>query len=150
MSIADQRTAQSFPYPRSAVFEAFQRAIGLCGYEIQSADEAIGRLTAKAGMSALSFGENLVIRVDGDDARAEVTIESSLRFGANVTAAHRHHKNFDALITKASEILRDPLAVEKQVLEKKEMQKKEESSVLTLAALGVVVLLIVLFLKFGT
>lgn len=107
MSISSQSTTQSFPYPANRVFGAFREAVGLCGMKLQSADETIGRISAKAGMSLFSWGEAVSIRVESrEDGTTAVSMESALKFGANLAGAHRHTKNFESLISKASEILR--------------------------------------------
>jgi len=150
MGIASQSTSQRFPHSVEEVYQAFLRAVELCGFEIDSQDEALGRITAKAGMSTLSFGERLVIRVESDPSGANAVLESSLKIGANLSGAHRHAKNFDALIKQASELLKDPAAVDARLEREKKIEQEESSSVLTLAFLGLVILAIVLFLKFGT
>lgn len=107
MSLSNQSTSQIFPFAPGQVFQAFVQATEKCGMKLQSADETIGRITAKVGMSLFSWGEQVSIRVeDAGNGSSRVVLESALKFGANISGAHRHAKNFEALIAKASDILK--------------------------------------------
>lgn len=63
MSVSSQSTSQLFPFAPDQVFRAFTEAVSLCGIELQSADETLGRISAKAGMSLFSWGEQVSIRI---------------------------------------------------------------------------------------
>lgn len=107
MSVSSQSTSQLFPYAPDQVFRAFVEAVSLCGMELQSDDETLGRISAKAGMSLFSWGEQVSIRIeDAGSGSSKATLESALKFGLNLSGAHRHAKNFEALISKASEVLK--------------------------------------------
>lgn len=103
MGFASQSTQQKFPFPYEKVFDGLLVAIPSCGMSVKSSDKVIGRITASAGISLLSWGENVAIRVEKiDDSSTLVSIESSLKLGMNVAGAHRHQKNFDKIIAELS------------------------------------------------
>lgn len=107
MSFASQGTQQKFPFTYNQVFEALLEAIPECGMDVKSSDKVIGRITASAGISLLSWGENIAIVIEKVSAKSTlVAIESSLKVGFNYGGAHRHQKNFDKIIMKTSEILK--------------------------------------------
>lgn len=108
MSIASQATQQKFPFSYEAVFAGLVDAIANSGMSIKSQDKVIGRVTASAGMSLMSWGENLTIIVEKIDENSTIVgIESSLKFGANLAGAHRHQKNFNRIISSLSSILQE-------------------------------------------
>lgn len=103
MSIASQSTQQKFPFGFDDVFAGVIEVIPETGMKLKSQDKVIGRITASTGMSVFSWGENLIIVVEAvADQVTLVGIESALKFGANLAGAHRHQKNFNALIEKLS------------------------------------------------
>jgi hypothetical protein len=108
MSIASQATQQKFPFGYDAVFDGLVEVIPQLGLNIKSHDKPIGRLTASAGMSMFSWGENLTVVVEKiDENNTLVAIESALKFGANLGGAHRHQKNFNMIISRLSQHLQD-------------------------------------------
>ena len=103
MSIASQATQQKFPFNHDQVFDGLVRVIPQTGLSLKSEDKVIGRITASAGMSLFSWGENLTIIIEKVDEKSTlVAIESSLKLGANITGAHRHQKNFEKIIEALS------------------------------------------------
>jgi len=107
MSFASQGTQQKFPYSYNEVFKALLEAIPECGMDVKSSDKVIGRITASAGISLLSWGENIAIVVEKISAKSTlVAIESSLKVGFNYGGAHRHQKNFDKIIMQTSMLLK--------------------------------------------
>lgn len=106
MSFASQTTQQKFPFNYDDVFDVLTMSIQNAGMTVNSKDKIIGRITASAGMSLFSWGENLTIIVEKiDDNSTIVGIESSLKFGANLTGAHRHQNNFNKIIATLSKNL---------------------------------------------
>ena len=103
MSLSSESSKQKFPFPYDAVFDGLVSVIPQAGFKLKSKDKVIGRITASAGASLFSWGENLAIIVERiDDRTTVVGIESSLKIGFNLAGAHRHAKNFDKLIAVLS------------------------------------------------
>jgi hypothetical protein len=103
MSIASQSTRQKFPYSYDSVFDGLLKILPAVEMKVKTADKVIGRITASAGMSLLSWGENVSIVVERDgDLSTIVGIDSSLKMGTNIAGAHRHQKNFDKIIFELS------------------------------------------------
>jgi hypothetical protein len=103
MSLSSQSTQQKLPFPYDAVFDGVVSVIPQAGFKLKSQDKVIGRITASAGISLFSWGENLTIVVEKiDDRSTLVGIESGLKVGVNLAGVHRHAKNFDKLIAALS------------------------------------------------
>jgi hypothetical protein len=103
MSISSQSTHQKFPFEYEAVFDAIIASMPQAGFSLKSEDRVIGRITASAGMSLFSWGENLTILVERvDDKTTLVAIESAMKIGMNVAGVHRHAHNFEKLIRAVS------------------------------------------------
>jgi hypothetical protein len=106
MSIASQATQQKFPFSYEAVFDGLAKVIPSVGMSLKSQDKVIGRLTASAGMSLFSWGENMTIVVEKiDENSTMIGIESALKVGINLAGAHRHQKNFNKIIAALSQHL---------------------------------------------
>ncbi len=81
---------RTFSQPKSAVFEAAQRALPTVKkMRIKAADPGAGRIAASKGITFKSWGENVSVLVeeDGPD-RCRVTVESRVKaqlmdWGAN-------------------------------------------------------------------
>ena len=132
MSIASQATQQKFPFDYASVFNGLIEVIPQVGLQLKSHDNIIGRITASAGMSLFSWGENLTVIIEKiDDKNTLVAIESALKLGANLAGAHRHQKNFNAIIEALSRRLQrmPPVILDQQSKEKlaieNENQKKQ-------------------------
>jgi len=108
MGFADQSTQQKFPFNFDRMFDGLVYIIPRIGFTLKSQDKVIGRITASAPMSALSWGENITINVEkiGDDSTL-VVIDSGLKLGANYQGQHRHQKNFDKIIQGLSGYLQE-------------------------------------------
>ena len=103
MSFASTDTQQKFPFPYDAVFDGLVSVIPQAGFKLKSHDKVIGRITASAGASLFSWGENLTIVVEKiDGGTTGIGIESHLKAGINLAGAHRHAKNFNKLISALS------------------------------------------------
>lgn len=109
MSIASQSTHQKLPFSYETVFDGLLRAIPNAGMSVKSKDKLIGRITASAGMSLFSWGENLTITVEKIDENTTVIgIESALKVGINIAGTHRHQQNFEKIISILSQNLQNP------------------------------------------
>lgn len=110
MSFATQATQQKFPFSYESVFNGLMRVLPSAGMSIKSSDKIIGRITASAGISLFSWGENLTLIVEKvDDSNAVVAIESSLKLGINIAGSHRHQKNFNNIIEVLSKYLQSSI-----------------------------------------
>ena len=102
MSLSSESTQQEFPFPYDDLFDGLVSVIPQAGFKLKSQDKVIGRITASAGASLLSWGENLEIVVERIDDRTTVMgIGSGLKVGLNLTGAHHHAKNFEKLIVRS-------------------------------------------------
>jgi hypothetical protein len=69
----------------------------------------IGRISASAGASLFSWGENLTIVVQrAGEQNTDVIFDSALKVGFNAAGASRHHKNFERIIAALSKHLAAP------------------------------------------
>jgi len=106
MSFLDQSTTQKFPFSFEDVYGGLLEVLPKEGFSIKDEDKLIGRITASAGMSMFSWGENLSLSVQKvDEDSCIVGIDSSLKLGGNFTGTHRHQKNFDKIIMSLSKYL---------------------------------------------
>lgn len=108
MSFASQSTQQQFPYSADLVFDVLEKAVENADMSIKKSDRNLRRATVSVGMSLFSWGETVSISVNKiDDESCVVAMDSSLKFGANVTGAHKHQKNFDKIIYSLSDLLKE-------------------------------------------
>jgi hypothetical protein len=64
MAFLDQNGESEFPMSKDKVFEAILKAIPtINGLKIENADKLQGRFIVKAGVSLLSWGENIPIQL---------------------------------------------------------------------------------------
>ena len=106
MNTASQATQQKFPFSYEAVFNGIIEVIPGVGMSVKTQDKVIGRITASAGMSLFSWGENLTIVVERiDEKTTTIGIESALKVGINLAGNHRHMKNFNKIIEALSQNL---------------------------------------------
>ena len=107
MGIASQSTHQQFPFPQIVVFRAAQHMLPRAGMTITSSDEMLGRIWAKTGMSAFSWGENISLLIEAVDEKSCVmSLDSDLKVGINITAAGKHRQNFQKIIYQVSQCLK--------------------------------------------
>jgi hypothetical protein len=107
VSFSNQGTQQKFPFAYDAVFRGIIAVIPTVGFKLKSQDPVIGRISASAGMSLFSWGENITIIIEKiSDTSTLISIESALKVGLNVAGAHRHTKNFNKIIEALSAHLR--------------------------------------------
>src|SRR6266496_5949817 len=107
LGLADQQTQQKFPFPNEAVFDGLLAIIPRnWSWTLKSHDRLLGRITVSTLGSLFSYGENITLKLEKiDEENTLVTIESSLKVGMNIAAAHRHAKNFDSIISELSHYL---------------------------------------------
>ena len=106
MSFASQATQQKFPFPYDAVIQGLASVLPHIGLKVKSVDPVIGRISASAGMSLFSWGENVTIVIERvEDNVTLVAMESALKVGFNAGGAHRHAKNFNKIIEALSRYL---------------------------------------------
>lgn len=106
MSMNVASTGQVFPYPHDQVFDALLAVLGPAGFEVKTQDRVIGRLTASAGMSAFSWGEDLVVQVvKRDEMSSELFVSSHLKVGVNLAATAKNAKNAERIIGAVSNYL---------------------------------------------
>ena len=108
MSINVAETKQAFPFPYDRVFDGLVKVMGPSGFEVKTQDRMIGRITASSGMSAFSWGEDLAIQVQRrEELSTEISIQSNLKLGANLTATAKNAKNAERIIGALANYLRD-------------------------------------------
>lgn len=111
MSFASQGTQQKFPFAYGAVYQGLVVVIPAIGFSLKSNDPVIGRISASAGLSLFSWGENITIVVEKvTDTSTLVAVESTLKVGINAAGAHRHAKNFNKIIEALSSHLQSQSA----------------------------------------
>ena len=106
MAITSADTQQNFTFPYEQVFDGLVAILGPAGFEIKTQDRVIGRITAGAGMSAFSWGEDVVLQIQkrGDDT-TELTIQSNLKVGFNLTGTAKNTQNAERIIGALSAYL---------------------------------------------
>ena len=106
MSLNVAETCQSFPFSYDQVFDGLVAILGPAGFPIKSQDKIIGRITASSGVSAFSWGENLVLQVQRTNGQAtDVVIQSNLKVGFNMTATSKNAQNAERIIGALSNYL---------------------------------------------
>ena len=83
MSVSDGSGQAEYPFDRKTVFEALLRAVPkVDGMSVHSSDSLSGRVVIKAGISLLSWGENIHAAVSGSGtSRSMVAISSAPKTG---------------------------------------------------------------------
>ncbi len=102
---------QRFPYTYDQVFSGLLPVIPAEGLKLKSHDKDIGRIECAAGMSMMSFGENISISVeDIDGFSTRVDIQSGLKFQGNrnaiFTGEGRNAKNVRTIISALTNYLK--------------------------------------------
>jgi hypothetical protein len=106
MSLNVSETKQFFPYAYDRVFDGLAAILGPAGFPIKSQDRVIGRITASAGMSGFSWGENVTIQIERrGEAVTDLLIQSNLKVGFNVTATGKNAQNAERIIGALSNYL---------------------------------------------
>lgn len=99
------RDARKFPGTREQIILASEEAARRSGFKVREANGPYGWLYAKARISFWSWGENVTIRVDGDNI-VHVTSESRVPFtladyGKNSRNVNRFLGHLAALLSPA-------------------------------------------------
>lgn len=118
MSSASNSGEAEFPFNKQTVFNALLMAIPrVDGMSVRSSDPLSGRILAKAGMSLLSWGENIPISLSEPSAnRTIVRISSSAKTGVSSAGFMdddgffasgdltfgKHRKNVDRILSELS------------------------------------------------
>ena len=110
MAFLDHEGGADYPYPREVVFDAIIAAIPrLPGMKIDNADKLSGRILVKAGMSLMSWGENIPIVVsESAPGRTRVSVTSTPKTGVLFGGAFdlgKNRKNIERLLGTLSELL---------------------------------------------
>ena len=83
MALLDHEGGAEFPHSKDEVFDALMKAIpGIKGMKIDKSDKLSGRIFVKAGISLMSWGENIPIYITEISPRgSRVSVTSSPRTG---------------------------------------------------------------------
>lgn len=94
---------QAFPFPQAKVYAALIEALPAVGLKVKAQDAVLSRVTASAGMTAFSWGENLSIAVvpNGENA-STLTFDSKRALGTNVVDGGRSLKLFNKVVFEVS------------------------------------------------
>ena len=92
-------TILNFPQPARRVYTATKKAVQQCGqFKRIECNDRTFTITARHGMSLLSFGENVIIHVVATGTQeAEVRIESASRIFLNSINGGANKKNAQSL-----------------------------------------------------
>jgi hypothetical protein len=110
MAFLDHEGGAEFPYSREDVFQAFLEAIPqVAGMKVDSADKMSGRIMAKAGVSLMSWGENIPITLlEVSPGRTRVTVISTPKTGVMFGGAFdlgKNRRNIEHILGTVSTIL---------------------------------------------
>lgn len=95
---------QEFNYPKARVYQVLLEVLPALKLKVNATDAALGRISAKAGMSAFSIGETLSLAVVETSAE-RCAIEMDGAIGAtsvNAFATDRLVKHFDRIVLEVS------------------------------------------------
>ena len=111
MAFLDHEGGADFPYPRDVVFDALVAVIpSVPGMKVHHADRLSGRIMAKAGVSLMSWGENIPIVVsETTHGHARVSITSTPKTGVLFGGAFdggKNRENIERLLTALSGLLK--------------------------------------------
>ena len=110
MSIVDHDGSAEFPCPKEHVFEAILQAVsGLPGMKVDSAERLSGRIVVKAGISAMSWGENIPISVtESGPGKTRVAITSTPKTGVlfgGLFDFGKNRGNLEKIFSATAEVL---------------------------------------------
>ncbi|CAN7400824.1 hypothetical protein LJR164_002516 [Phenylobacterium sp. LjRoot164] len=100
---------QQFPNSKDEVYAALLQALPASGFKIQEESAAMARVSAKAPMSAMSFGERMtlsVVAVPSGGSMLEYT--GAPVMSSNIVAEGRVVKHFDKIVFAVGERLTTP------------------------------------------
>ena len=88
------------------VYDALLAAVTEAGLKVKSSDRNLGRVSASAGMSLTSWGEELSFSLEDEgEKRTRLRLTSAAKVGANIASRSRHAKHFDAVLKSMSQRL---------------------------------------------
>jgi hypothetical protein len=94
MALLDHQGGTDFPYSRDDVFDGLLKVIPVLGMKVAKQDRSAGIISAKAGVSLRSWGENIPISViEGSPGFTRVSIMSTPKTGLLAGGAFDLGKN---------------------------------------------------------
>lgn len=110
MGFLDHQGESEFPFAKETVFNAMLKAIPTVkGMKVDNADKLQGRIVVKAGVSLMSWGENIPILLsEVAENRTQVKITSSPKTGVMFGGAFdlgKNRKNIEQILSATSRIL---------------------------------------------
>ncbi len=136
MAFLDHEGGAEFPYGKDDVFDALVKAItGIKGMKVEKKDRIGCRILAKAGVSLMSWDENIpiyLLEVSPGVTRVSVTStpKTGVLFGGAFDLG-KNRKNIEKILDKTSEILsrKPPIVLNKNVESKNQFCPECGSSV---------------------
>lgn len=110
MAFLDHQGESEFPFAKETVFNAMLKAIPTVkGMKVDNADKLQGRIVVKAGVSLMSWGENIPILLsEVAENRTQVKITSSPKTGVMFGGAFdlgKNRKNIEQILSATSRFL---------------------------------------------
>ncbi len=110
MSIVDHHGEVEYPFSQKTVFKAIMEAAPhMNGLSLDSADEMSGRVTFKAGVSLVSWGETIPVQlIKVSSARTQMKVMSTPKTGVMFGGAMdfgKNQQNIDKIINAVSNVL---------------------------------------------
>jgi hypothetical protein len=126
MALLDHQGGADFPYARDDVFDALLHVIPVLGMKVDKHDRAAGIISAKAGVSLRSWGENIPISVtEGSPGFTRVSVTSTPKTGLLAGGAFdlgKNRSNIERILVLTAERLQakaTPLSRERKSDESK-------------------------------
>lgn len=110
MGLSDTQTLQGFPVSAIDLYNAALEVLPAAGFQIAGKDPMTCRIQAKAGMSALSWGEDVTLAISESGTGSVVEVRSALKVGFNLGGAAQNTKNAERIIGAISAYLQNPSA----------------------------------------
>jgi hypothetical protein len=112
MALLDHQGGADFPYARDDVFDALLKAIPFAGLKVDKHDRAAGFISAKAGVSLRSWGENIPITLtEASPGFTRVAITSTPKtglLGGGAFDLGKNRSNIEKILLRTSETLQQP------------------------------------------
>ncbi len=110
MGFLDHQGESEFPFVKETVFNAMVKAIPTVkGMKVDKADKLQGRIVVKAGVSLMSWGENIPIQLTSlSETKTKVLITSTPKTGAMFGGAFdmgKNRRNIEKILSETSKIL---------------------------------------------
>jgi hypothetical protein len=104
VAMAYYQGVAGFPHPMPVVFDALLRAAPRVGLQVVQSDRDLGHLFARAGVSWLSWGENIWVSLtEVSQGRTRVAIVSTTKFG--LVDWGKSRDNVESLLQALSSLL---------------------------------------------